>query len=250
MRPRHAIILAAGMGTRLRPIGHHGPKGALVLHQRSIVEDSVQRLLHAGIERITLVTGYQADFYRSLADSMPAAINCVHNPEYADSGSMYSLYLAREQVDGDFLLLESDLIYEQRALSVVLEDPAENLLLLSGKTGAGDEVYVAADQEQRLLAMSKRRDELHGEIAGELVGISKISTGLFAAMCSHAGAHFRDRASLHLDYETDAMVAAGRNVPIYCVTIDDLLWSEIDDAAHYRRAVEIDRLIRNRDAAA
>ena len=120
MRPRHAIILAAGMGTRLRPIGHHGPKGALVLHQRSIVEDSVQRLLHAGIERITLVTGYQADFYRSLADSMPAAINCVHNPEYADSGSMYSLYLAREQVDGDFLLLESDLIYEQRALSVVL----------------------------------------------------------------------------------------------------------------------------------
>ena len=142
-----------------------------------------------------------------------------------------------------FLLLESDLIYEQRALSVVLENPAENLLLLSGKTGAGDEVYVAADQDRRLLAMSKQREQLQSEIAGELVGISKISVTLYEAMCAYAGEYFKENNSLHLDYETDAMVAAGRSVPIHCVTVDDLLWSEIDDAAHYQRAIEIDRLI-------
>ena len=58
MRPRHAIILAAGMGTRLRPIGHHGPKGALVLHQRSIVEDQLDpdarhRLLWSIVKSVT-----------------------------------------------------------------------------------------------------------------------------------------------------------------------------------------------------
>lgn len=250
MRPLHAIILAAGMGTRLRSIGHRGPKGALVLHQRAIVEDSVHRLLRAGIERITLVTGYQSEFYDALAESMPAILETVRNPEYADSGSMYSLYLARERVDGDFLLLESDLIYEQRALSIALENPAENLLLLSGKTGAGDEVYVAVDRHRRLLAMSKRREQLQAGIAGELVGISKVSTGLFETMCSYAGEYFREHNNLHLDYETDAMVAAGSTVPIHCVTVDNLLWSEIDDAAHYQRAIEIDRLIRSRDAVA
>ncbi|MCB1870379.1 MAG: NTP transferase domain-containing protein, partial [Gammaproteobacteria bacterium] len=71
MRPLHAVILAAGMGTRLRPTGHSGPKGALVLHARSIIEESVHRLLRAGIERITLVTGYQSDFYDTVAGSMP-----------------------------------------------------------------------------------------------------------------------------------------------------------------------------------
>ncbi len=249
MRPLHAVILAAGMGTRLRPTGHSGPKGALVLHARSIIEESVHRLLRAGIERITLVTGYQSDFYDTVAGSMPDKINLVHNPVYADSGSMYSLYLARESVNGAFLLLESDLIYEQRALSLVLEHPAENLLLLSGKTGAGDEVYVATDQQRRLLAMSKQRDLLPA-VAGELVGISKISTMLFGTMCLYAGNYFREKNSLHLDYETDAMVAAGHSVHIDCLTVDDLLWSEIDDAAHFRRAIEIDRLIRARDANA
>jgi len=250
MRPVQAVILAAGMGTRLRPIGHQGPKGALVLHERAIVEDSVHRLLKAGIERITIVTGYQPEFYDALAESMPDSINSVHNPEYADSGSMYSLYLAREKVKGDFLLLESDLIYEQRALSTLLEHPSDNLLLLSGKTGAGDEVYVTTNQENRLLAMSKQRDHLTTGIAGELVGISKVSTALLEAMCAYAGECFENNGSLHLDYETDAMVAAGRVVPIHCITIDDLLWSEIDDAAHYQRAIEINKLIRKRDAAA
>ncbi|HXK57111.1 MAG TPA: phosphocholine cytidylyltransferase family protein, partial [Gammaproteobacteria bacterium] len=176
-------------------------------------------------------------------------ITRIHNPAYAESGSMYSLYLARESIHGAFLLLESDLIYEQRALSIMLENPAENLLLLSGETGAGDEVYVEADKDRRLLAMSKRRERLQTGIAGELVGISKVSPALYEAMCAYAGDYFRENNSLHLDYETDAMVAAGRTVPVQVITVSDLLWSEIDDAVHYRRAIEIDRLIRARDAA-
>lgn len=249
MRPLQAVILAAGMGTRLQSTGHRGPKGALILHERPIIAESINRLLLAGIETITLVTGYQADFYDTLAESMPASITRIHNPAYAESGSMYSLYLARESIHGAFLLLESDLIYEQRALSIMLENPAENLLLLSGETGAGDEVYVEADKDRRLLAMSKRRERLQTGIAGELVGISKVSPALYEAMCAYAGDYFRENNSLHLDYETDAMVAAGRTVPVQVITVSDLLWSEIDDAVHYRRAIEIDRLIRARDAA-
>jgi len=250
MRPLQAVILAAGMGTRLRPIGHQGPKGALVLHERTIVEDSVQRLLKAGIENITIVTGYQPEFYNALAESMSFSVNSVHNPEYEDSGSMYSLFLARERIEGDFLLLESDLIYEQRALSTLLEHPSNNLLLLSGKTGAGDEVYVTTNRKGRLLSMSKQQDRLNAAVAGELVGISKVSTAQFETMCAYAGEYFENNNRLQLDYETDAMVAAGRTVPMHCITVENLLWSEIDDAAHYQRAIEIDKLIRKRDAVA
>ena len=247
MRPCSAVILAAGMGTRLRSIGHQGPKGALVLHQRAIIEDSIDRLSQAGIARVTIVTGYQSEYYAALARSRPETIQLVHNPEYANSGSMYSLYLARQEVDGDFLLLESDLIYEQRALTTLLQHPADNVLLLSGATGAGDEVYVAADPQQRLLAMSKRVQDLGPGIAGELVGITKVSSTLMEAMCGYAEACFAANDSLRLDYETDAMVAAAASVPVQCVTVADLLWSEIDDETHYRRASEIDRTIRAKD---
>lgn len=243
--PRHAVILAAGMGSRLSSLGHPGPKGALQLHHHTIIEESIERLYRAGIARITIVTGYQAEFYEGLASLQPERIETVHNPKFADSGSMYSLYLAAPRVSGEFLLLESDLIYEQRALTSAMDNHAANLLLLSGPTEAGDEVYVETDANRLLRAMSKDKSTLGELIAGELVGISKISAELYAEMCSYARIRFQQ--SLHLDYETDALVGVCRSNPVHCLTIDDLLWSEIDDEAHYRRAREIHALIRSRD---
>ncbi|MCB1760063.1 MAG: phosphocholine cytidylyltransferase family protein [Gammaproteobacteria bacterium] len=249
MRLRQAVILAAGMGTRLRPIGHQGPKGALALGGESLVGTSIERLRRVGIERITIVTGYQPEFYRALADERPDLICTLHNADFADSGSMYSLYLARAAVKEGFLLLESDLIYEQRALTALLTQPEENLILLSGPTDAGDEVYVETDADRKLRAMSKRRAQLGPLVAGELVGISKISAPLYTRMCEYAGRHFAG-GDLHLDYETDALVAAARTLPVHCLAIDDLLWSEIDDESHYRRAQRIERLILAREAEA
>jgi 2-aminoethylphosphonate-pyruvate transaminase len=244
-----AVILAAGMGTRLRPIGHQGPKGALALGGESLVNGSIERLQRAGIEQITIVTGYRPEYYQALAEARPGLIRTIHNADFADSGSMYSLYLARGAVGADFLLLESDLIYEQRALSALLDHPAGSLVLLSGRTDAGDEVYVESDARQQLVAMSKRRDALGPTVAGELVGICKVSRALFAGMCDYAGAHFAS-GDLHLDYETDALVAAAQTLPVHCLTVDDLLWSEIDDERHYRRALEIERLILARESGA
>jgi len=84
-----------------------------------------------------------------------------------------------------------------------------------------------------LLNMSKRRDALGPGVAGELVGISRISGGLFARMCAIAEREFA--SSLKYDYETDCLVAASREGGIDCVVIPDLVWGEIDDASHLAR---------------
>ena len=134
MRPLHAVILAAGMGTRLRPTGRDGPKGALCVACAKHNRESVHRLLRAGIERITLVTGYQSDFYDTVAD--PCRIRSTRStnlPVYADSGgSMYSLYLARAS-NGAFPLLSRTSYMNSGHCRLCFEHPAENLLLLSGK---------------------------------------------------------------------------------------------------------------------
>jgi len=230
-----AVILAAGMGTRLRDEVEDYPKGFLRLGEQPIIEESIERLVAAGIRDIVIVTGHCAEYYERLAAGQDGLVRTVHNPRFADSGSMYSLYCAHDAVDDSFLLLESDLIYEQRALTELLIEPAPDAILLSGPTGAGDEVWVET-RDSDLVAMSKDRNALTGLVTGELVGISKISTGLFRLMQEIAGQVFE--TSLRYDYETDCLVAAGAHRPIRCPVVTDLIWSEIDDPSHLQRARE------------
>ena len=230
-----AVILAAGMGSRLQKLGKSAPKGFLQLGEQPIIEESIKRLTDGGIGRIIIVTGHLSEFYESLQQRFNQQILTVHNPQYADSGSMYSLYCARELIEGDFLLLESDIIYEQRALSAVLNFPKDNVVLLSGQTNAGDEVYVETSGDT-IVAMSKSKAELGSQIAGELVGISKISYPLFERMLASTSLRFQ--TSLKLDYETDGLIAAAKSYPVYYTVITDLLWAEIDDHRHLTRARE------------
>jgi len=228
-----AVILAAGMGSRLREELDDRPKGLLVLGERPIVEESVLRLVRAGIERIVIVTGYMEAAYREMARAFPELIVTVNNDVYAESGSMYSLYCAREHLEGDFLLLESDLIYEQRALTEVLACPADSCVLLSGWTHSGDEVYVST-ADGRLVAMSKDRSSLSEAPAGELVGITKVSAELFRHMEAFSADAFRH--SLMVDYETDCLVGVAPDHPVECRLVEGLLWAEIDDPDHLARA--------------
>ena len=227
---KQAVILAAGAGTRLRPVLANRPKGFLEIGGQTLIERSIDCLIEAGIESIIIVTGYCSEFYESLAAAHGSHVRTVNNPEYAESGSMYSLYCARETISPPFLLLESDLLYEKRALDALLTDESEEAILLSGPTGAGDEVFVSTSSHA-LVSMSKDPSTLKGPVTGELVGICKISTRLFRTMVEISMAMFRQ--SLRVDYETDCLVAAGQKVPIHCPIVEDLLWTEVDDENHY-----------------
>jgi len=230
---RTGVILAAGQGTRLRGIVEDYPKGFLKLGQQPIIAESIGRLIDAGIDDIIIVTGYQAGYYKSLARQYIGIVSTVHNARFADSGSMYSLYCARNHIQPPFLLLESDLVYESRALDVLMDHPSQDAILISGPSHAGDEVYVET-KDERLLGMSKDAAQLGDGVAGELVGISKISGTLFELMVKISEPIFEQ--SLQFDYETDCLVAAGRRIPIACPLVEDLLWAEIDDASHLARA--------------
>ena len=230
---RTAIILAAGMGVRLKDRGELTPKGCMCLGEKSIVEESVLRLLAVGIERIVIVTGHHAEQYEPLQDRYHQTVLLVHNPHFADSGSMYSLYCARHCVDEAFLLLESDLVYELRALTKCLENPSANVVLLARFSKTSDECLVET-RNGRLVAISKNRESLGSEVRGEMVGICKISPSLFSAMLEMAEQRFG--TTRHVDYETDCLVAAAWGVPISCPVVEDLVWCEIDDETHLARA--------------
>jgi choline kinase len=232
-RVRQAVILGAGMGVRLEEIGRQAPKGFLRLGVRPIVEESVERLAAEGIERIVIATGHHAEFYEELARRKPYLVTTVSNPRYADSGSLYSLWCLRAELAEGFLLLESDLIFERRALREALAHPSPDVLLVSEPTGARDEVWVEG-RDGNLWDMSKDRTRLGPVLAGELVGISKVSHPFFQTMLAVGERLFRE--TLKVDYELEGLVQAARLRPMKLHLVPGLLWAEIDDLHHLERA--------------
>ncbi len=231
-----AVILAAGMGTRLGPLTQDMPKGLLPMEGRAILLHSVDRLRAAGITRIRVVTGHRGDrFERALGGE--AGVELCENPDYAHTGSLQSLLVGLhglESHQGPVLILESDLVYESRAIPELLSGPSQ--ILASGPTGAGDEVYVWAEQTQsalpQLSALSKERGHLSMPPMGELTGLNAISAGVleaFMAVC-----HRVQAARARSDYES-AMVEAARKMPLGVRLLEDLVWAEIDDAGMLAR---------------
>jgi choline kinase len=227
-----AVILAAGLGTRLGDLGKVAPKGFLQFGDRPIVEESVERLMTAGIGRVVIVTGFMKERYDDLAKRYKGVIRTIYNELYAESGTMYSLSMAYQAVESRFIWLESDIIYEQRALDVILQSPYDDTILVSGFTGAGDEVFVETCKD-KLTAMSKNREELGSDIAGELVGIGVMSLSFYSTLVEHAESLFQDSLTGH--YEP-ALVDVAQTKTVHCEVVPDLLWAEIDDENHLKRA--------------
>jgi len=241
-RVRTAVILAAGIGSRLRNIHNDKPKGFLQLGDQPIIEESIARLVFAGITEIIIVNGYQNHYYDELKKKYPF-VKTIKNEDFETTGSMYSLWTANELIKNDFLLIESDLIYELNALQTLLNSTYKNAILLSGKTGAGDEVYVGVN-DNRIVNMSKQIEDIK-QLGGELVGVSKISFELYKKMNAFAEKVFDKKSNYH--YE-DCLTDLARDVEINYELIDDLAWIEIDDENHHQRAVnKIYPLIKKRD---
>lgn len=226
-----AVILAAGLGSRLKNRAGPKPKGFVEIGGKPIIERSLEILLENGISRVLIGTGHLAGFYESLAAVYPE-VETVHNSVYASSGSFFTLYNMKEHINEDFLLLESDLIYEARAVSTLCSRRGQNVILASAKTGSRDEVYIETDREGRLVNMSKHKSELN-RIHGELVGITRLCATDFKTLVSlydGKGPEVR-----RIEYET-ALIMLARFAPVHVERVDDLVWAEIDTEAHLKRA--------------
>lgn len=229
-----AVILAAGMGTRLREVVGGKPKGLLEINGNEIMKQSLDRILKNGIEKIIMVTGYESDVYQETLKEQYPMIEYVQNPDYARTGSMHSLYLAKEKIEGNFLLFESDLLYENRCISVLLELEQEDAILLSGATQSGDEVYIYGQNGLIELITKEAREELNKQ--GELVGISKISLPLYDKMCNYYHKEIVFPSDFH--YE-DCLSGLAASIDVKYHLVEDIIWTEIDDPSHYERALKL-----------
>ena len=120
---RTALLLAAGLGSRLGPLTEALPKCLVPVSGVPILERLVRALDSHGIERLVIVAGYRAEMIRDyLGESFGGiAIEYLVSPLYATTNDIYSLWLARQLIDEPFLLLESDVVFDEPLLAPLLQ---------------------------------------------------------------------------------------------------------------------------------
>lgn len=101
-----AILLAAGMGTRLRPITIDTPKPLIKINGESMIERQIKALKSIGIDEIIVVTGYLKEKFDFLVDKY--GVKLVHNDKYNKYNNIYTMYLVREYLD-DAYVIEGDI---------------------------------------------------------------------------------------------------------------------------------------------
>lgn len=220
------------MGERGRMI----PKGLLSIGDKTFVEDASATLRAHGISAPRIVTGHLADQYGTLVRERLPDAELRHNPDFAEKGSLHSLLVGLRGQTGPCLLLESDLIFEPRAVEAAIAEPSQAALLVSGSTGAGDEVYVWTDDNRGqncLRDMSKDAARWPDRHHGELVGLTYL-TGEAVALLNAIGPDMVARDPM-TDYES-GIVAVAREVAVACPKIEDLAWAEVDNEEMLERA--------------
>lgn len=217
--------MAAGMGTRFGDLTELIPKGFVLAGGVPMVVRSIETLKTCGIERIIIGTGYHKEHYEELAKNMEG-IECVFSPRFAETNSMYTLWNCREVIgEDDFLLLESDLVFEKKAISSLIDCKAPDAMLITPITKFQDQYYVESDDNNILTHCSANKYDLNAK--GELVGIHKLSNKFYKLICEDYEKIVDKEPKLGYEYELLSM--SQRISPVFVLNVPDLLWYEIDD---------------------
>jgi NDP-sugar pyrophosphorylase family protein len=122
-RVRTAVLLAAGLGSRLAPFTDVVPKCMVPVSGMPILGRLIRSLDQCGFERLVVVTGYRSEVIRDYLgeDFDGVAIEYVVSPVFETTNNIYSLWLVRDLIDEAFLLVESDLVFDTDLLLPLLQ---------------------------------------------------------------------------------------------------------------------------------
>ena len=217
--------MAAGMGTRFGHYTDFIPKGFIPYKGKPMVIRSIETLIDCGIEKIIIGTGYHKEYYEALMDKYPQ-VQCIFSPRYAETNSMYTLWNCRKEIgDDNFILLESDLVFEKFAIISLLDCPFDSAMLITPVTKFQDQYYVQVNEKNELINCSVNKEEI--TVSGELVGIHKMSDSFYKILCKEYEKIIVEKPKL--GYEFQLLDVSQRIKPMNVLKIYGLQWYEIDD---------------------
>lgn len=236
-----AVILSAGQGRRLLPLTKDSPKCLLPISGKPIIEWQIDALLTVGIKEIIVVTGFQTRLVEELLQQRypdHKQIRILFNPFFEVADNLASCWIARSVMDGNFLLLNGDTIFDVSLLKQVLEsEPAPITLSIDyKKVYDADDMKVQLDNKGLVKHVNKTLPE--DQIDAESIGLIYFRSNgpiLFHDAVEDA---LRYPTELKSWYLTIIDKLAGKSLVNVC-SISGHRWCEIDYSSDLTKAQEL-----------
>jgi choline kinase len=231
---RTALLLAAGTGSRLRPLTLDAPKCLTDVGGKPILGRLVDNLRAQGINRLVVVTGYLEhcvrEFLQETATDMQ--VDYVFNPIYKTTGNIYSLWLARHIVQEPFVLIESDLVFEESMLKdMLIPDRIAISHILPWMNGTTIELNAQED----VVTFHVKRCEID-KSRYKTVNIYSLSLQSWRRIIARLDRYITDhRVGEYYEAVFAEMVADG-TLAFDPVFFDENRWYEVDTVADLSRA--------------
>lgn len=234
-----AVILAAGMASRLRPLTDDRPKCLLRVGSKCILQRTVDSIVAAGIRQIVVVTGYRGGMIRLFLEGNYPDIDFhfIENADYQTTNNIYSLWLTKPHVAGrEFLLLDSDILFDGRIVERMLATPGTALALNSHKLGE-EEIKVITGEDGMVSEISKTCSI--DKAIGESVGIEKICADYSEVLFSELDRMIEGEHLVDIFYERafERLIPQGHKFSV--VDTSDLFSIELDTVEDFNQASEI-----------
>lgn len=226
-----ALILAAGIGSRLHPLTNNVPKCLVAAGEKPLIQHQIDALRSCGVEDIVLVVGYQGPQVR---ERLGSSVRYIENQAFRTTNSIFSLYLAREELNTDLVLFNCDILFHKSVLRRLLDAPFANAVAVDSRTELmANEMNVTTDAEQRITRISKSLDPT--DATAQSMQLAKFD--------AHGAASVRSEVELLIEgghENTFPTSAYGKLIEANClhaVEAGDLPWTEIDSLNDYEKAM-------------
>ena len=223
-----ALILAAGRGRRLWPFTTDRPKCLLSIGPTSILEQQLLNLERILVRDVVLVCGFGADLVGRVLDAYrgPLRIKLLYNPFFALSDNLISLWVARAEMDGDFVLLNGDNVFHPDILVHLLATTGPCHLMVDRKPSYDDD-----DMKLQLQGCRVRR--IGKDLPLETVDAESLGIMIFRGAGSGWMRQALEEAvgggeAVQRCYVDGIQALIDRGYPVSCCEAQGLPWTDVD----------------------
>ncbi len=233
-----AIILSAGQGSRLLPLTEDCPKCLLLIGSKSLLERQIDALYECGIRDICVVVGFLAgavEHHLQDIDKPGLTIRSVFNPFYDVSDNLASCWMARAEMNQDFILLNGDTLFDAQIVTRLLSSPLRAVTLTIDRKASydSDDMKICLDGD-RLVDVDKTIEI--SRIDGESIGISFFRGEGPSQFCEVLEQEIRKPIGIKR-YYLKAINILSTRIHVGVCSIEGLTWAEVDfpqDLEHAR----------------
>lgn len=140
-----AILLAAGMGTRLRPLTINTPKSLVVVNGKPMIETQIEYLQEIGVEKIIIVTGYLNEKFNYLKSKY--GVTLVHNDKYEQYNNIYTMYLVKDYLANSYVIDADNYLHK----NFLVKSPTNSLYFSARKRGFINEWIIRVDDKNKIV---------------------------------------------------------------------------------------------------